>query len=114
VSEDHSWVSIALQVAHLVLTIFVGIYAWVSNGHRANRAELAKLREEHGERLRDLGTTIAQIEERQRHAPTVEQFTDLLGEMRELCGEVRGLREQLVALTARTERHDEFLHRRHG
>lgn len=105
-SDDvRSW----FPAVQFLLTIVVGIYAWVADRYRAHRDELDRLRADCDRRQGQLERSVERLSERADHVPSSGEVSELVALTRELRAELRGMRDQLGAISIRLDRHDEFL-----
>lgn len=107
-----------VDVLQWLTTVSVGVYVWLSNRHRATRAQIEKVRDSHESRLQNHSDRLTALEEHLRHMPdgqTIKELTSELqklhGDFRELNAKFEGFKDVADIMRRQVELMDEYLRR---
>ncbi|TQI78714.1 uncharacterized protein DUF2730 [Serratia fonticola] len=86
-----------------LVTVAIGIYAWVISRQAATNGEVLELR-----------TRVIALEERVRQLPTQQQLAQLMVQLGATEAQLNNIGVQLTAMSRRVERIDDFLMKQRG
>ena len=105
-----------LDAVQLLLTIGVGLYAWLANRHRATREQIDKLRKDHEARLVALSERLIRAEAELEDKPTAKALHELAlaishfgGDLKAVVARLDGMAEIVGRLEKVADRQESYL-----